>query len=352
MSPPPMYYSIAPPAESLPPPLFDSVSKANYGGMASSKPSPGPSKETALLPPNCVSTVVPMSPQNTAPVNPGPECPCWSAWGTGQFTFDYLFTLITSSMSSESFKQQYPDHYMDVVFKLYVMIECIGKMPDGSPSPSIFQGFYHLKRLFPNGLVAAQDFRGEVGATLLLRVFALGVTVANQAINEQRNLNLDWELVCGIRESDVVTLELTALCALEADVFDLAYNRSVYLNWLGHLGYYAELYLRTTADVIAFVHAQAFSLPRSKQRNHVHPIDLQTVEHLAFRLCWETGLAPTMRFNSESPSRARRTSRILRVTASDVLEAVAEEYAHRLHYPLSPPPSSCCYSGDSATARL
>lgn len=81
---------------------------------------------------------------------------------------------------------------MNIIFRLNVVIESIGKMPDGSPPPSFFQSFYHLKRLFPNGLVAAHDFVGEVGTTLLPRVFALGVAVANKAIFEQRNLNLCW----------------------------------------------------------------------------------------------------------------------------------------------------------------
>lgn len=81
---------------------------------------------------------------------------------------------------------------MDALFKLEKIISSIGIMPDGSPPPSLFQSFYHLRRLFPNGLLAPEDFVGEVGTTLLVRVFAMGIAVANQAIYEQRNYNLDW----------------------------------------------------------------------------------------------------------------------------------------------------------------
>lgn len=81
---------------------------------------------------------------------------------------------------------------MDTLFQLDKIIGSIGIMPDGSPPPSFFQSFYYLRRLFPNGLLAAKDFIREVGTALLVRVFATGIVVANQAICEQRNYNLDW----------------------------------------------------------------------------------------------------------------------------------------------------------------
>jgi hypothetical protein len=90
------------------------------------------------------------------------------------------------------FIQRYREQYMDAVFKLSLIVDSIGKMADGAPPPTLFQSLYHLRRLFPNGLLAAEDFRGEVGTSLLVRLFALGVAVANQAIYEQRNLNMDW----------------------------------------------------------------------------------------------------------------------------------------------------------------
>ncbi|KAF8211409.1 hypothetical protein K438DRAFT_40494 [Mycena galopus ATCC 62051] len=356
-------FTSSPPAESLPPPVFDGPSEWH-------EPSPFDNCEEAVLPLplNRIkyfdATIVPTSHRNTAQTDlvRVSECPRWSAWGTAQFVFDYLFTLVTSSMSSEWFKRQYHEEYIDSVYKLYMMIESIGKMPDGSPTPSIFQSFYHLRRLFPNGLVVVHDLNVvQIGTTLLLRVFALGIAVANRAIYEQRNYNLDWEDVCGILDPYVDALEIYALNTLNGDVFDLAENRSMYLNWLGHLGYYAELhyvrsghtYLRSTADLIAFIHAQAFSLPET-HRNHILPIHSPSLQTLADMLCWETKVTPlpmkTIQFNSDSRSRVRNASGILRPTAADVLEAVEEEYTYRLLYPLCVRPSTI--RRNSATARL
>ncbi|KAJ7276130.1 hypothetical protein B0H12DRAFT_4408 [Mycena haematopus] len=340
-------FTSSPPADSLPPlALFDSAPEASSSGTSSFD---SPEEAVLPLPLNRIkyfdATIVPVSPRNTGPPDfvCGSQCPGWSAWGTGQFTFDYLFTLITSSMSSDSFKTHHYEQYMDTLYKLDAMIESIGRMPDGSPPPSIFQSFYHLRRLFPNGLVAAQDITVEVGTILLLRVFALGIAVANQAIYEQRNYNLEWEYFCGIPDSDVDALETYALNILNGDVFDLADNRSMYLNWLEHLGYYAELhhfrsghtYLRSTANLIAFAHAGAFLLPEG-QRKHIYPIHYPSVWNLSVMLCWETKVTPLPPKTVQLPS---RRSRILRPTAADVLAALGEEYTYRLLYPLSARPS-------------
>jgi hypothetical protein len=291
--------------------------------------------------------------------------------------------FIFSEILVTRFKQRYHEQYIDAVFKLHSVIQSIGKMPDGSPPPTLFQSFYHLRRLFPNGFVAAQDFIGEVGTTLLLRVFALGIAVANQTIYEQRNYNLEWygcslrflspsdltqnicrQEMCGIPDSYVDAFETAGLYALNGDGFDLSENRSIYLNWMGHLGYHAEflhfrtnqIYLRSSADLIAFVHAQAFSLPQNCRRKHIHPIHLPFLETLSIMLCWDTGVTPlpvqAIQFvDAESPSHIPR-SRILRPTAADVLAVVAEECTSRLLYPLSSG-TTLSYDDDcSFTTRL
>ncbi|KAJ6516169.1 hypothetical protein C8R45DRAFT_234318 [Mycena sanguinolenta] len=342
-------FESSPSAASLPPlALFNCASKDIPSGTSSFDCD---ASAALPLPVNRVrhfdATIVP--PRNTGPADLvwRSKCPGWSGWGTAQFTFDYLFALITGSTSSDLWKEEHYEHYIDTIYKLYVMIEIIGRMPDGSLPPSVFQGFYHLKRLFPKGLVAPRDVTIEVGTALLLRVFALGIAVANQAIFQQRNLNLDWEYFCGIPNSDVDDLEVYALQVLNGDVFDLEDNRSVYLNWLGHLGYYAEFryslsghtYLRSTADLLAFARAKAFLLPE-RQRDHIHPIRYQCVWSLTVGLCWGTEVTPlppkTIQLNAEFPSHIPRSrSRSLRPTAEDVLAAVDEEYTQRLFYPLS-----------------
>ncbi|KAJ7117327.1 hypothetical protein C8R43DRAFT_104064 [Mycena crocata] len=287
------------------------------------------------------------------------ECPRWSQWATGQFTFDYLFTLITSSMTPERFAQQYHRQYMDALFKLSTIIDSMGRMPDGSPPPSFFQCFYHLKRLFPNGLVSAEDFVGEVAVTLMVRVFAMGIVVANQAIYEQRNLNLDWEEMCGVLDFHVDAFELAALHALNGDVFDLSQNRAMYLDWLGHLGYHAEFnffrtaqtYLRSSADVMAFGYARAFSLPHANRRIHLHPIHLPSLETVSLMLCWGLGITPFrpvvpqlddyLHSGSHLPIHTPHlrdgvhTNHTRRPTAADILADLADECTSRLLHPLS-----------------
>ncbi|KAJ6539073.1 hypothetical protein B0H19DRAFT_1176991 [Mycena capillaripes] len=373
-------FESSPPAESLPPPLFsDSTTTTN---LAISKPSNGATSwhnisEDIVLPltPKGIrhfeATVVSPSSENRRlpDSNWQLECPRWSGWALGQFTFDYLFTVITSSMTSEVFKERYPEQYMNAIFKLNVVIESIGKLPDGSPPPSFFQSFYYLKRLFPNGLVVAHDFVGEVGTTLLLRVFALGIVVANQAIFEQRNLNLCCicrEDMCGIPDSYVDAFETAGLYALNGDVFDLFENKTIYLDWLAHLMYYAEFhhfrtghtYLRNSTDLFAFAHAHALSLPQNYGRNHIHPIHLPFLETLSIMVCWNTGVTPFPvqaiqhgKPDSQSASHVQRNmSRILRPTAADVLAAVAEECVSRLLYPLAVRTnSSYCSASSSPT---
>lgn len=155
--------------------------------------------------------------------------------------------------------------------------------------------------------------------------------------------------ICGIPDSYVDTFEMTALFALNGDVFDLSQDRVIYLDWLEHLGYHAEFhhfrtahpYLRSSADLIAFAHARAFSLPRDCRRRRIHPIHLPSLENLSLMLCWGTGVAPlkpmAIQFNHLAYSELRdigatpsRTP-----TAADVLAAVAEECTSRLLYPLS-----------------
>lgn len=158
--------------------------------------------------------------------------------------------------------------------------------------------------------------------------------------------------MCDIPDSYVNDLETTALSAFNGDVFDLSQNRNIYLDWLGHLGYHAEFhhfrtsqtYLRSSANLIAFIHAQAFSLPYEYRRNHIHSIHLQSIDNLSLMLCWGTGLPPLrpstthLAHNRVSPNRILRDitrNRTLRPTAADVLAAVAEECASRLLCPLS-----------------
>ncbi|KAJ7688462.1 hypothetical protein B0H17DRAFT_661614 [Mycena rosella] len=354
----------SPPAESLPPPMFfdtvvmDNSSRASNArwqdALARADPSWGSLEEEAILPRQRIkyfnATVVPSYTEASPWVSSiSTECPRWSEWAASQFTFDYLFTLITSSTTPELFKERYREQYLDAVFKLSLIIDSIGKMPDGSPPPSFFQSFYFLRRLFPNGFLPAGDFTGEVGTTIIVKFFALGIAVANQAICEQRNLNLDWEDMCDIPDSHVDALEMTALAALNGDVFDLSENRAMYLDWLGHLGYHAEYhhcrtaqtYLRSSADLFAFTQARASFLPRAYPRSHVQPIHIPFVENLSFLLCWGTGVAPlrleTIQSNCSTPrSIACRTpSPVFPPTASDLLAALAEEYTSRLLSPLS-----------------
>ncbi|KAJ7179386.1 hypothetical protein C8R46DRAFT_638302 [Mycena filopes] len=359
----------SPPAEALPPPVFDDTTSTNLGRAKTSYGGTdlnSRANEEVDLPltPNLIkyfqATVVsPYPDSDTPPIDFSPRCPQWSPWATSQFTFDYLFMLVAPSMTPEQFKHENYDTYMDIVFKLCCTIESIGKMPDDSPPPSLVQSFYHLRRLFPNGIVA-RDFLGNV-STVLLRVFALGIAVANVAIYEQRNLNLEWELMCGILDLHVDGFETAALQALNWDVFDLAENRGVYLDWLGHLGYYAEFYysrtgqtyLRSSADLIAFAHAQAFSLPRQSHRTHVHPIQLPFLETLSTMLCWGTGVTPlspqAIQFNS-----APRTSApsVVRPTAADVLATIAEECTSRLLYPLSAKVKPFSWATDNLTVLI
>ncbi|KAJ7047639.1 hypothetical protein C8F04DRAFT_1059555 [Mycena alexandri] len=342
----------SPPAEALPPPVFDDTTSTILGRRAygSTHSNPRADEEVALpFTPTRFkyfeATVVSPS-SESAPVHLSSksECPRWSAWATSQFTFDYLFMLIMPSMSPEHFKHQHYDEYMETVFQICCIIEA---MPDG-----LFQSFYHLRRLFPNGLIAPHNSVANGGITTVLRrVFALGIAIANLAVYEQRNLNLDWELMCGVLDSHVDGFETAGMQALNWDCFDLAQNRTIYLDWLGHLGYFAEFhysrtgqtYLRSSADLIAFIHARMFSLPQENQRKHVHPIQLPFLETLSTMLCWDTGLAPlsaqTIQFNSAAahvpPMSAPGHSGLLRPTAANVLAAVAEECIARLLYPLS-----------------
>ncbi|KAJ6599341.1 hypothetical protein DFH09DRAFT_32752 [Mycena vulgaris] len=359
----PFMFPISPPAEALPPPAFDTVvlrDGARETSPAAFEKSPGglwdsrgsedavlpilPSQRIKVFNATVVFSDSDNLPHSISKSQSGNQCPPWSEWATAQFTFDYLLTLLTSSTNPEVFMRRYNEQYMDAVFKLSVIIASIGKMADDSPPPSFFQSFYYLRRLFPNGLIAAEDFTGEAGTALLVRAFALGIAVANQAIYEQRNLNLDWQGMCGIPDYYVDALEMTALDALNGDVFDLSQNRTVYLDWLGHLGYHAEFhhfrtaqtYRRSSADLIAFAHAQAFSLPRECRRNDVQPIHLPRLEQLSLLLCWDTGVTPlrpkTIQFNHQSHRRPPKRS--LRPTAADVLAALAEECTSRLLFPI------------------
>ncbi|KAJ7086613.1 hypothetical protein C8R44DRAFT_32647 [Mycena epipterygia] len=361
----------SPPAESLPPPesvfsnltmIADGASEIGNSSACHTDSLSDTAEPTLPITPRqrmkyFKATVV--LPDNGAPLDSisgsGIQCPRWSEWATAQFLFDYLFMFITSSMTPELFIQRHREEYMDALFKLSLIVDSLGKMADGSPPLSLFQSLYHLRRVFPSGLLAAEDFRGGPGTTLLVRMFALGITVANQAIYEQRNLNLDWQNMCDIPDSYVDDLETTALSAFNSDVFDLSQNRTMYLDWLGHLGYHAEFYhfrtsqtyLRSSANLIAFVHAQAFSLPYANRRTHTHSIHLQSVDNLSLMLCWGTGLSPlrptTTHFNRLTHNRISPSgilhnitqSHTLRPTAADVLAALAEECVSRLLYPLS-----------------
>ncbi|KAJ7781529.1 hypothetical protein B0H16DRAFT_1682891 [Mycena metata] len=339
----------SPPAAALPPPVFDDTASTILGRRAygGTDFDPRANEEVALpLTPTRVkyfeATIVSPCWASRTPVDldSKAESPRWSSWATSQFTFDYLFMLIMPSTSPEQFKHQHYDEYMETVFQICCIIEA---MPNG-----LFQSFYHLRRLFPNGLIAPHNSAANGAITTVLRrVFALGIAIANLAVYEQRNLNLDWDL-CGVLESHVDGFETAGMQALNWDCFDLAQNRTIYLDWLGHLGYFAEFYysrngqtyLRSSADLIASIHAQVFSLPQENQRNHVHPIQLPFLETLSTMLCWDTGLSPlpaqTIQFNSgaaHAPPMSR--SALLRPTAADVLAAVAEECTARLLYPLS-----------------
>ncbi|KAJ6510078.1 hypothetical protein C8R47DRAFT_780625 [Mycena vitilis] len=333
-----------PPPESLPPPVFD------HDTPTMQRIVPKTNDCENLLPLSVKrirhfdATLVSIPPESGVALQSN-YCPCWSPWAASQFAFDYLFMLITLSDDPELFKEQYHEQYMDAIYKLHSVVLSMGKMPDGSPPPSLFQSFYHLKRLFPNGLVPAQDFIGEVGITILLRVFALGILMADQAIYEQRNRNLNWQHMCDIPDSHVHAFETAGLYALNGpgNVFDLAENRTMYLDWLGHLMYHAEfyhfrtshVYLRNSANLIAFAHAQAFLLPRSRQRNHFYPVHLPSLETLSIMLCWNTTATPlppqVIQYSNYEPS---SRGRIARPTAADVLATVAAECTSRLLYPL------------------
>jgi hypothetical protein len=160
--------------------------------------------------------------------------------------------------------------------------------------------------------------------------------------------------MCNIPDSYVDALEMTALAAFGGVAFDLSYNRTMFLDWLGHLGYYAEFqysyttrtHLRSSADLVAFAHAQAFSLPHESRQNHIHPIHLTFLENLSFMLCLDLGVTPlrphTSQFNhhlSRSLDPSLRSpvsvasSKIMRPTAADVLADLAEECTSRLLYP-------------------
>ncbi|KAJ7499195.1 hypothetical protein FB451DRAFT_29084 [Mycena latifolia] len=344
----------SPPAEALPPPVFFH-NAVMIGGVRARADDNWDSAEDVVLPITPSSRIkyfnapVVLSDTETAPLGSracaSTQCPSWSEWATAQFTFAYLFTLITVSLTPELFIQQHREQYMDAVFKLSLIIESIGKMADGSPPPSFFQSFYHLRRLFPNGLLAAEDFIGEVGTTLVVKVFALGIAVANQAVYEQRNLNMDWQDMCGIPDCYVDALETTAIATLNGDLYDLSQNRTMYLDWLGHLGYYAEFhhcrtpqtYLRSSANLIAFAHARAFVLPHEGGRSQVQPIHLPSLEQLSLLLCWGTGVKPfrpeTIQYNPVE-SQSRTPSRALPPTAADILAVLAKECTSRLLYPL------------------
>ncbi|KAJ7774254.1 hypothetical protein DFH07DRAFT_952508 [Mycena maculata] len=366
----PFVFVSFPPAESLPPPVFDSIATTLDGVVFEANPtSTSPSASSfnrscsspeVGLPPTVTqrakyfaATVVSMpSDRAVTAVRISGQCPRWSKWATSQFTFDYLFMLITSGKTPEMFKRRYPHEYFDAVFKLSLIIGSIGKMPDGSPPPSFFQSLYHLRRLFPSGFLVPEDFIGEVGAALLLRVFATGIAVANQAIYNQRNYNLDWQDMCDIPDSYVDSFEMMALSALNGEVFDLSQDRGMYLDWLSHLGYHAEFhhhrttqsYLRSSADLVAFAHARAFSLPHNHQPRRIHPIHLPSLETLSLMLCWGTGVTPLQPFAIQYDHLAytlreardiNATSPSGTPTAADVLAAVAEECTSRLLYPLS-----------------
>ncbi|KAJ6627558.1 hypothetical protein B0H10DRAFT_395044 [Mycena sp. CBHHK59/15] len=315
-----------------------------------------------------------VSPDNESPTEPMiMELYCgapYSDWATAQWTFDYIFMLITSSMEPESYIERYSVEYLDVVFKLSSVIHSIGKMPDGMLPPSFFQGFYHLRRLFPNGLLDVEQFKGEAGSSLVLRLFVLGNVVANQAIFGQRDLKKNWsvrvdplfvpslisdiyrEEICGLQISFVEELEVTSLSALHYDVFDLAEDRDSHLDWLRHLGYNAEFhhfrrgyrssYLRSVADLIALALARATSLPDGHQRSYGHLIYLPDLANLSSMLCWDLSVTPFQPLahpisdidiayiTSPVPQNPMKS---MHPTAADVLAMVAEGCTHLL-YPL------------------
>ncbi|KAJ7638565.1 hypothetical protein FB45DRAFT_1023343 [Roridomyces roridus] len=272
------------------------------------------------------------------------QCPPWSSWAASQFTFDYLFTLMTCSTTPELFIRQYHQEYIDVLFKLEKVICAMGTMSDGAPPPSFFQSFYYLKRLFPRGFISLQDFTGQVGTTTLLRLFSTGITVANLAIFEQRNRNLEWEEMCGIPDYFVDTFEDEALAALNGDLFDLSRDRDLYLDWLGHLGVFTEShhfraahsYLRTLANLIAYTRAPTSFLPLQDRARHVCPIHFSRLEKLASTLCLGTGVAPTLNLSAYLPQEMNSRST---PTAAGVLATVVAECDARLRHPLSVRPS-------------
>ncbi|KAJ7283526.1 hypothetical protein C8J57DRAFT_1292811 [Mycena rebaudengoi] len=345
-------YASSPPADALPPPIFEDVDRP-VRAVETVPPTPVSYRFLGICSSDGTSSAT-SSGCNAARHKHNvvrAEHPSLSKW-----CFDYLFTMITFSTEPELFGAQYPEEFEDVLYKISSVIESTGRMPNGLPPPSFFQAFYYLRRMFPNGLITVNEFVGDVGATLLLRLLVLGIVVADQAIFDQRDLNKDWQEICGMPNSFVDTLEKTALVALNGDVFDLSEDRLAYLDWLDHLGYHAQFhhsrrghratYLRHASEIIASERAHVSFLPLEYRRSYGYPIQLSALECLTLLLCWGLDVTPLRQSSLIQTHIAAYAATVpfthtgvklpLRPTAADVLADLAEECRVRLLHPLSP----------------
>lgn len=101
-------FASSPPAEALPPPVFDNTSSACPEAVAGLIDGRCCSPE-AVLPATVTqqpkyfhATVVSVVSDDELPTDRiSGQCPRWSVWATSQFAFDYLFILVTSSMAPE-----------------------------------------------------------------------------------------------------------------------------------------------------------------------------------------------------------------------------------------------------------